>query len=541
MTFDRATQVYRYCATLFVLALLLGCEAERAEEAVDAQPNILLILADDLGLTDVGYFGGEIPTPNLDALAYEGLRFTNFHTAPACAPTRSMLMSGVSSREAGMVGIKSPLAADVATLPERLQAAGYHTYMAGKWDLGGGVDQGPKARGFESSYVLIPGGDNHLGSSIYPDSERAYRENDVVVSLPEGDWYSSALFADKLIEYIDANKADGQPWFGYLAFTAPHTPIQVPRDWMDRHAGAYDDGYDVIRKARIARANELGVLPDGLTAEGFRGEATAWSDLPVEEQREFSRAMELYAAMVENMDLHIGRLIEYLRGSGQFENTVIFFSSDNGAAWEVSRPTKPQFPHAQFDLSYDKMGLEGSYTAYGRGWGEAATAPYRGVKGSLHSGGTLASAFVHHASIARPGELEETYLSVMDVLPTFVEIAGDRVSGADFQGRTVLGVLGKSFWGLVTGEDPSSGISDRVVPSWSHQDRRRSMVRWPWKVITDQSGSPLDRSVDTDEPLEWMLFNLEQDPGERTDLAAEYPDLKNELIALWESHYETVL
>ena len=381
-------------AALWANVLVLwGCQqsdaprtAEDASSLASAsRPNILFILADDLGLTDVGFFGGEIPTPNLDELAFAGLRFTNFHVAPSCVETRAMLMSGMTNREAGIIKHNDPLRVDLATLPERLQAAGYHTYMAGKWNLGIRPEEGPAVRGFESSFALMPPADNHLGHSLFPEDVVAYRENAEPIRLPE-DWFSSQLYTDKLIEYIDANAGDGTPWFGFLAFTAPHWPLQAPEDWIDRHEGSYDKGYDVVRDDRARKGMELGIFPEALSAEGYSGQAPPWSELDAEHQHASSRAMEIYAAMTENMDMHIGRVVEYLRESGQFNNTVIVFTSDNGASGADSSFVSTVIPRTDTDNSLVNMGREWSFTAYGRGWGEAATAPYRDVKGSLHAG-----------------------------------------------------------------------------------------------------------------------------------------------------------
>ncbi len=495
---------------------------ETAAAPQDDRPNILFIMADDLGYTDVGFFGGDIPTPNLDALAFEGLRLTNFHVAPACMQTRAMLMSGTTNREAGVVQHNDPLRGDVATLPERLRTAGYHTYMAGKWNLGVKADEGPAVRGFESSYALMYPADNHLGHSAFTEDHMAYRENGEPVTLPEN-WFSSRLYTDKLIEYIDANAADGVPWFGYLAFTAPHWPLQAEDNWIDRYAGRYDDGYDVLREVRVEKAAGLGVFPDGLTLEGYARDAAPWATLAEKDREVFARAMEVYAAMTEDLDMQVGRLVEYLEASGELANTVIVFTSDNGASGSDSSFVPRTVPRTDTDNSLANMGREWSYTAYGRGWSEAATAPYRAVKGSLHSGGTLAATFVHHGSVASPGGLDHTYLTIMDLLPTFVEIAGEPSPGSEFQGRAVLPVRGRSFWGLVQGETLPADVD---ATPWMTTEHRRALVRWPWKIVTEQVPR-LEGS------LRWSLFNLEDDPGERRDLSERNPEMKSELMAVW--------
>lgn len=501
--------------------------------AVDARPNILFIMADDLGYLDVGFFGSEIQTPNLDELASAGLRFTNFHAAPSCAPTRAMLMSGATAEEAGVAALDEPLRADVAALPERLAAAGYHTYMAGKWNLGVRPEDGPAARGFERSFALMKAGDHHLGHSAFPGSPPSYEghatylENGRPVDLPD-DWFSSRLYTDKLMEYIAADAGDGVPWFGYLAFTAPHWPLQAPDDWIDRYAGRYEQGYDVLLEARYREARRLGILPETLELEGYMSTAPRWDSLDEAAQSKLIRTMEVYAAMVENMDMHVGRLIEFLDAAGQLDNTVVVFSSDNGAEGAPSTFRPRTLPRTDTDNSLENTGREWSFSTVGRGWAEAATAPYRELKGSLFEGGTLVPAFIHHAAIADRGGIDRTYLTIMDLLPTFLDIAGRPVSGAQFQGRDVLPVRGRSFWGAVTGGgNATRGADDAVpwvVPTADSLPRRAALVRWPWKLY----GERADGSE-----LQWSLYDLAADPGERRDLALERPELTSELVALW--------
>lgn len=494
----------------------------------DTRPNILLIVADDLGYTDVGSFGGEIPTPNLDALAMEGLRFTNFHAAPNCAPTRAMLMSGTTNAEAGVIRLDEAVRTDIANLPERLRAAGYQTFMAGKWNLGIAPEDGPAARGFDASFALMKAGDNHLGPSVFPGNPPAYEgyfthlENGEPAQLPEG-WFSSRLYTDKLIEYLQVHSREGQPWFGYLALTAPHWPLQVPEDWIDRYAGRYDEGYDAVRESRYRRAAELGIFPQDLTLEGFTGQAEPWEALTPERRAYYARAMEVYAAMVENMDMHIGRVLDFLRVSGQFENTVILFASDNGAPPEDLDFQPRTIPRTDTDSSLANLGREGSFTAIGPGWSEALTAPYRGLKGSLYNGGTLVPAFIRHGDVAAAGGLDRTYLTYMDILPTLLEVAGQATPGTIFNGREVQPVRGRSFWVLATGRAGGVREAGESVP-WMTVNRA-ALIRWPMKVVAN-SNPILEQAG-------WELFDLEADPGERVDLSARQPELTAELAGRW--------
>ena len=528
-------------------ALMAGCGSEPpagSDGDTGPRPNVILIVADDMGYNELGAWGSEIATPNLDELAFGGLRFTNFHAAPSCAPARAMLLSGTSNHQAGVgsmtikraydgarvldpdtLGLGQPgyeghLGERIAALPEILQAAGYHTYMTGKWDLGRALNSAhmPAQRGFESSFILTTGTSVHLGDAhggVWRADALPYQENGVSVAELPQDFFSSATFTDKLIEYIEENRGDGQPFFAWLAYTAPHSPIQVPDDWRDRYAGRYDEGYEVVRDDRFATAKELGIFPPELDLSRYESSAPGWESLSDEERQRQSRVMELYAAMLENMDYHIGRLMSYLEETSQLENTVILFMSDNGAAGGGINATTYFTP----DDSFENMGRYDSWLIYGRGWAEAATAPWRDTKGSMAEGGTRVAAFVHHNSIANPGGLDHGYLTFMDVTPTILEITGTESPRGTFQGREIVPMMGRSFWGRALGDEtPVYGPDD---PIGSELHGNRALVRGDWKILSAATGT-------------WELFNLADDPGETNDLALQQPELLAELIAAWE-------
>ena len=308
-----------------------------------AQPNILYIVADDLGYTDIGSFGSEIPTPNLDALAFNGTRLTNFHTDRSCQPTRMMLMASagtgaalqyIGDRTTGRRG--NVLRREWAILPELLQDAGYATYMAGKWDLGAGEGFTPATRGFDRSFVILDASASHFAEVFWEDPQ-PFEDDGVPMAIDQlpPDFYATKDFTDKMIEFLKSN--DGEtPWFAYVPYTAPHWPLQLPEDWLDRHAGRYDSGYDVLREERMARAQEI------------------------------------YAGMVEYLDMSVGRLIDYLEESGQFDNTIVIFSSDHGGSSNdvglvESVPPARISPR---DNRYENLGRPGSYIDRGLGFGE---------------------------------------------------------------------------------------------------------------------------------------------------------------------------
>jgi len=536
--------------SIAVIACTSGDQDETAVTTTEQRPNVLLIVADDMGYNDLSSWGSEINTPNLDELALNGLRFTNFHAAPVCAPARAMLMSGTSNHQAGLgsmtikrsydggtdpnpnaIGFGLPtyagyLSERIAALPEILQADGYHTYMAGKWDLGRALDAAnmPAGRGFESSFILTTGSAIHLGTTDQDASggigradPHPYQENGrSITSLPD-DFFSTETYTNKIIEYIDDNQDDGQPFFAWLAYTAPHWPLQLPADWLERYADRYDDGYDAARQQRFNSAKELGIFASDVDLSSYQPSAPDWASLFEIERRSQSRAMEIYAGMVANMDYHVGRLVAYLEDSGQLENTVILFLSDNGADASGVPAVSATYP---VDNSVENVGEVNSWISYGPGWAEAATAPFRGTKSSMAEGGTRVAAFLNHHTVDAPGSLDRGYLTYMDIAPTILEITGSAEPSGRFQGRDVLPMTGSSFWARVGGDDRPVHSASEAIGSELHGDR--ALVRGDWKILMD-GGSE-----------QWELFNFAEDIGENNNLAEERPELLTELIGEWQ-------
>jgi arylsulfatase/uncharacterized sulfatase len=356
-----------------------------------ARPNILLVLADDLGFTDLASYGSEISTPNIDALARQGVRFTNYHSAANCAPARAMLLTGVDAHLAGVPNIPEMLApeqrrhahyqgvlgSDVVTVATLFEGAGYHTYMAGKWHLGKGPGQLPSARGFERTVALADSGaDNWEQRPYIPLYDKAnwYADGEEY-QLPE-DFYSSRFLVDKTIDFIDSNIEDGRPFFAYLPFQAVHIPVQAPQEFIDRYRGVYDTGWDKLREQRRTRALELGIIPEGSGMERMSTTGD-WDALDADQRRYEAKRMAVYGAMVEAMDHHLGRLVDYLKAHGQYDNTIIVFTSDNGA--EASGPADPESFAARrmasslgYRSDYETLGLKGSYNTISPSFASAA-------------------------------------------------------------------------------------------------------------------------------------------------------------------------
>jgi arylsulfatase len=509
----------------------------RSDTGPDPRPNLLLIVADDLGYTDIGAFGSEIPTPNLDALAHAGIRFTNFHTASWCQPTRVMLMAGTGGAAPIREYPRLPsgnrnnvLRLDWATLPELLQEAGYQTFMTGKWDLGLEGEYRASERGFDRSFALLEGGASHFAEYFWRDS--LYYEDEgrrlMLDELP-ADFYSTEFYTSRMLDYL-RDSDPNRPWFAYVAYTAPHWPLQVPDDWLDRHAGRYDDGYDVLREERLARAMALGVIPEGASPEAFDPVAPDWHELTLELQRKFARAEEIYAAMIEYMDMSIGRIVAHLEVSGELDNTVIVFLADHGASAGEHGIGEPRFPiETERDNRLENFGRIGSFIDKGIGFAEAASAPFKYYKSSAWGGGVRGAAFIRHPGLPGTAGTNHSIVSAMDLLPTFLDIAGTQHPGAaEFRGRTIREIRGRSIWPALTTGDPIDRPDYEI--GWIRGEAG-SLLRGRYKIINQ----PPPGSTT---PTPWRLYDIVADPSETTDLAGEFPGMVADMIAAWQNDWQ---
>jgi arylsulfatase A-like enzyme len=520
---------------LCAMLLLAACDQDRSgltENATDTRPNILLIVADDLGYADLGSFGSNIRTPSIDALAAEGIRFTQFHTAPYCAPTRAMLLSGNNNHVAGMArqgreglldyavpGYENGLSERIVPFPRLLRDAGYHTYTVGKWHLGLEDHASPRAAGFSRAFNLLQGAGTHFDETGYSENPSKYRLDDELVNYPVGR-YSTEVYTDQLIEFIDGNRHDGKPFFAFAAYTSPHWPLQVPDDYLDLYAGAYDDGYDALRVKNFAALKESGIIPQESQLPPRNDAITPWEELDDEQQRREARKMELYAAMVDNLDDHVGRLINYLKESGLYDNTLVIFMSDNGAAGEDFYNEGPYVEHIQahFDNAYEKMGTAESFVSYDDPWAEAGSAPFMRRKGYTRQGGIVAPMIVAGPGVSTAGVIDANYLTVMDLAPTFLELAG--ASYPDDE--SVAPILGQSMNAFLAGE--SESVHDDSYVTTLYHAGRAYLRQGDWKIVNLEA--PFAEA-------DFELFNLAEDPGETTNLAESHPDKYEELITLW--------
>lgn len=525
------------------------CLASASVMAAD-RPNILLILADDLGYSDLGAFGGEIATPNLDTLASSGVQLTSMYAAPTCSPTRSMLMSGSDNHKAGLgtmaealphtpflqgkPGYEGYLNQRSYSIAELLRDGGYRTSMVGKWHLGLAPEQGPDRRGFEKSFTLLEGGGVHFkpkaGSTAIIE-QLSYRENGQPVELPEN-FYSTDFYTDKLIDYLKAGESSGKPFFAYAAYTSPHWPLQAPAAYLDKYQGRYDAGYDAVRLERIQRMKDKGLL-----AKDFQAAAPlpanpmlpAWDQLSPEQQRIEARKMEVYAAMVDNLDHNIGRVLDYLRQSGQLDNTLVLFMSDNGAAGERHEQFYPTGPGT--DNSLANLGKHGSQIDYGLRWAEVSAAPLRLFKGSTAEGGISVPAIVHlPKSLQRQG-IEHGVARVDDLAPTFLELAGLPLPGDSYKGQAKNPITGHSMLPMLKGQGGEAPVlaGELFGSRYYREGNLKLLGLVPWV----KPGAEVP-------PLRWQLFDVSKDRGEQHDLSASQPQTVERLKAAWVTYAQEV-
>ena len=538
-----------WCA-LLALALLGACTQEPAPSAETAAPappsrppNILFILADDLGYSDLGVFGSEIPTPNLDAIAQSGMLLTRFYAGMTCSPTRAMLMSGTDHHLAGVgvqgrpnrddqrgqPGYEGYLNFRVAALADLMTDAGYNTYMTGKWHLGEQVEQGPRARGFKRSFVSLDGA-AHLGGWDWRGPQPArYRDGEEVVQVGD-DFYTTRFYTQRMLEYIEQDRVEGKPFFAYLAYTAPHWPLQAPDESIARFKGHYDAGYEALYASRFARMQELGLVradAERIDDSRFR---PRWSELSDEDKQFEARRMEIYAAMVSDLDTYVGEVVAYLERIGELDNTFIMFMSDNGAESSRRDLASPIRDHVgkEYDHRLENLGRANTYVMYGPNWASVSATPFFRHKATGFEGGVRVPAFVNFPSRVKPGTRSDAIGTVMDLLPTFLALAGAQHPGTTYRGMPVLPIKGVSLLPLLTGAATATHPADETF-GWELLGQR-SVRQGDWKLVWDQR-LPADQR-------RWQLFNLAADPFEQHDLSANDPEQLAHMLGRWDQYDE---
>ncbi|VUC27306.1 unnamed protein product [Clonostachys rosea] len=541
----------------------------------DGRPNFLVIVADDLGFSDLQPYGGEIETPNIAKLAEEGLRMTGFHTAASCSPTRAMLLSGTDAHIAGLgamaewirkvpelfqdhPGYEGYLNHRVAALPEILQDNGYWTMMSGKWHLGLKKELSPSARGFTKVLTTLPGAGNHFNNepqlyghedekpkALLKGNEGFWMHDDKFISgcndLPK-DFYSSNTFTDYFLDFMRGRNEEekDKPFFGYLAFTAPHWPLQAPRETVEKYKGFYDDGPEGLRERRLRSMIEKGIVPADVEPAPLHTAGTKpWSEMDEEERKKSSRAMEVFAAMVDLIDVNVGRVVEYLRETGELDNTFIVIMSDNGAEGQLLEAVPILAGHSLkdviakwYDNSLENLGNHNSFVWYGPQWAGAATAPSRGLKTFTTEGGIHCPCIVRYPPLLqKQGVIAPNFTTVMDVLPTFLELAGVQHPAPTFRGRQVAPVRGRSWVPFLKNPDDEKlqiYNSTNDIVGWE-QIGVAAVRLGDWKAVF----MPPPRGSG-----KWELYDLSKDLGEVHDLGESQPEKLAEMIAHYETYFQ---
>jgi arylsulfatase len=412
--------------------------------------------------------------------------------------------------------------------------------MVGKWHLGLKPDEIPHARGFERDFSTLVGGGSHFNNGWnieWQIPKMPYTEDGRPVKKLPKDFYSTKYYTDKTIQFIEEGRGDGKPFFAYMAFTAPHGPLQVPNDWLRRYKNRYDEGWDGIRKQRLARMEELGIIDKGVNTADRLFFLPRSSGLAPAARVAQGRSMEIYASMVEYMDNQIGRVFDYLKEIGEYDNTVVIFISDNGAEGNnlrgmvAGQAGTMGFLHAMNNFAehgHNTIGRKGTFAEYGPAWAQVGMTPFRLYKGWLAEGGIRSPLIVSGPGVKGSGELnKEAILHVMDITPTLLELAGVQ-HPSTYKGRKVAPVQGKSWVKMLEGKTQSSRASDDWL-GWEIFGNR-AIRQGEWKITWLY------------EPLgtwDWQLFNLADDPGEQYDLSEKFPEKRKELVALWDEYVKT--
>jgi len=517
--------------------LFLLCLAVATMAAEPVRPNLVVILVDDAGFMDFGGYGGEARTPNINQLGAAGVRFSNYHTSPLCAPSRAMLLTGIDNHLTGMATIPEVLAADqrglagysmellpsVETVAERLRREGYRTYMTGKWHLGSSARALPGAQGFDQSFALdASGADNFEQKSYMPYYETApWFENDQPAQLPE-DFYSSEFIVDKMIDYLETTP-DGQPYFAYLAFQAIHIPIQVPRAFTDGYNGVYDAGWDALRISRWEKAKALGLIDPRAPQPELPESLRRWETLTDEDKALYARSMQVNAGMLEAMDFHIGRLLDFLRRTGRFDNTLFVITSDNGPEFnDLSGSALMDLWMSRNGYSRElaTLGERGSMAFIGSEWAAAASSPGSLFKFFATEGGLRVPLIVAGPGV-EGGRFSPAFSLVTDIAPTLLQAAG--ASATPVPEKTAI--TGRSLVPLL------EGLTERV-----YQEHEPVALEVSGNAALYKGDRKLRRVTQPYGDGRWRLFDARLDPAEVNDLAAEEPQRFQELLADYASY-----
>ena len=513
---------------LILISFFFSCSS--LEKNKESKPNILLIVADDLGYTDLGCFGSEIYTPNINNLSKNGITFTNFHTSPLCAPTRAMLLSGMDNHIAGigiqgynsdLFGYEGKLSNRIKTIPSILKTSDYHTFISGKWHLGGDLNSDPIKKGFDQSYVLLPGAGNHYSNRKviqgYPDS--SYSENGKKTVWKYGN-YSTDYFTDKIIEYISNSKTKNKPFFAFATYTSPHWPLQVDEKFTDKYEGIYNAGYDKLKEERFNNLKTLNIISSSSSLPKIHQRLKPWNDLSNLDKKVESKKMELYAGMIENLDFNVGRIINYLKKIDEYENTLIVFMSDNGAAAEdfYNNPIYGPYLKDNFSVEYDDMGKENSFISLGTGWAEASSAPFKYFKGLPTQGGIVSPLIISGYGVSKKDYFSKKFITLLDIAPTLYDFGKIDFKNNNFN----LLLQGSSLKKYLSGKN--NYIHKKGYVFGFEHSGYSFIIKDNWKLVNYES--PFDIK-------KFELYNLKNDPIEEINLKEKEVKIFNDLLDEW--------
>jgi len=528
-------------AILSLVAIQLALVAAAGSATVGKQPNIILILADDLGYSDLGCYGGEMATPNLDRLAANGLRMTQVYNTARCCSTRASLLTGLYAHQAGvgammadngLPGYRGFLTDRCVTVPTVLREAGYQTFLSGKWHLqgAGNPDCLPTKRGFDEFYGCYKAYASFYRPDIYvrePADRPQPKYGD--------DFYATDAITDQALKFIDQARAKTKPYFLYLAYNAPHFPLHAPKPLIDKYVPVYEKGWDAIRAERHERMSRMGIISSGfgLSPRGhvakvpernrdspyYDRQIPAWKSLSADRRADLTRRMATYAAMVEIMDRNIGRVVDDLKRHDELDETLLVFLSDNGACaeWDPLGFDNNPYPKNRLYRGEElaDMGQKGTFHSYGTGWANACNTPFRLYKHYNHEGG-ISSPFILHwpARMKRRGEIDRQPAHLIDLSAMLVELGGAQVP-KQRNGKDILPLAGISLAPVLEG-----GKLPRRPIFFEHEGNR-AMRLGKWKIVW------------TNYRKQWELYDIEADRSELNDLAVRFPDREKKMNELW--------
>lgn len=488
------------------------------------RPNIVLIMVDDMGYSDISSYGGEIPTPHLDRLAAKGVRFSQFYNTSRCCPTRASLLTGLTQHQAGVGhmtteqadfdyganGYRGQLNRNCVTMAEVLKSSGYHTYMVGKWHLGDEMDDRPLQRGFDRFYGSLSG----AFSYFMPHGERHLMEGNTPLPAPDPKtYYTTDAFTDRAIDYLEAQN-DADPFFLYVAYNAPHWPLHAKPADIAKFQGQYLSGWDQLRRERLDRQVEMGLFDHSLPLPPRDSHVRPWEEVSADQKADSDYRMAVYAAQIHSVDENIGKLIDTLERQEKLDNTLILFLSDNGACAE---------PYSEFGggkMSAINDPANSGAVSIGRGWANLANTPFREYKNRPQEGG-IATPFIAHWPRGINPTLEGTFVRdvahIMDVMPTALELSGATYPSVVNQ-ELIHEVEGKSLSSFFT-----AGTREPAEYLFFEHEDNCAVRSGPWKAIARYG------------VYDWDLYNLETDRNELHNVAAQHPEIVARLDRAWKN------